>query len=562
MSNHIFEENPPAQAPQQIGGAKAQIEKQARQLLYDSRYHVRKANKGKKIDPVNMQRLVNQEISKSTANPAVIARAKQMLNVKEEYIQYMEDSASDLVANALYKVFVEGVSKEKPIKLDYLNELAENPDKKYKVSVYDPKSDTRYVRYATREKITQLRSKGLRVELTEYGDPRESEAKKGSQTAAALGGGKAKKDYDGDGNVESGAKEHAGAVHNAIQRKRGLPADGKDTSSVKEDFIADATTVVQNTKKITGKGVDNSSLVKVFPEDGVEDRAGKSVNQTNVFAHYESDGETISEMSKSKAQRKFIDMIQEKTLTSVEEGAKVDRMVAHITSSEIKSGKSPKKAKNIAWATANKRGMLDNKNKIKEETTCDSSEPERDIRGDYAKKQVIKNKLRAAFGVKNPIVMVCDDEDVKEDLQATVKSALEKGADFMKTNPVGKAASAVLDPVGKGKGTVTGAEQKRNVAKEEVEMIDERRKEDAGTPRRPRDRAVEFLRSRNKGGMMTRSGETVAQHEAKRGVKKDRTGEVNPEPPANPPAKKLAAKKAGAERQGEIGREMQSSRFD
>ena len=40
---------------------------------------------------------------------------------------------------------------------------------------------------------------------------------------------KADKDYDGDGKVESGSKEHAGAVHNAIQRKKGLKPDGKDT---------------------------------------------------------------------------------------------------------------------------------------------------------------------------------------------------------------------------------------------------------------------------------------------------------------------------------------------
>ena len=45
------------------------------------------------------------------------------------------------------------------------------------------------------------------------------------------------------------------------------------------------------------------------------------------------------------------------------EGAKVDRMVKHIEKSEEKSGKSKKEAENIAWATANKRGMLDNKNK-------------------------------------------------------------------------------------------------------------------------------------------------------------------------------------------------------
>ena len=47
----------------------------------------------------------------------------------------------------------------------------------------------------------------------------------------------------------------------------------------------------------------------------------------------------------------------------VAEGAKVDRMVKHVAQSEKKLGKSKDEAENIAWATANKRGMLDNKNK-------------------------------------------------------------------------------------------------------------------------------------------------------------------------------------------------------
>jgi len=48
---------------------------------------------------------------------------------------------------------------------------------------------------------------------------------------------------------------------------------------------------------------------------------------------------------------------------STNEGAKVDRMVGHIKSSEKDLGKTDKEAENIAWATANKRGMLDNANK-------------------------------------------------------------------------------------------------------------------------------------------------------------------------------------------------------
>lgn len=55
-----------------------------------------------------------------------------------------------------------------------------------------------------------------------------------------------------------------------------------------------------------------------------------------------------------------------KFLSVVAEGAKVDRMVSHIKASEKKAGKSDKEAEDIAWATANKRGYLDNKNKKNE----------------------------------------------------------------------------------------------------------------------------------------------------------------------------------------------------
>ena len=60
--------------------------------------------------------------------------------------------------------------------------------------------------------------------------------------------------------------------------------------------------------------------------------------------------------------RQMIDMYGQQ---GVAEGAKVDRMVKHVEKSEKKLGKSKKEAENIAWATANKRGMLDNKNKKK-----------------------------------------------------------------------------------------------------------------------------------------------------------------------------------------------------
>jgi len=63
----------------------------------------------------------------------------------------------------------------------------------------------------------------------------------------------------------------------------------------------------------------------------------------------------------------------------LKEGAKVDRFVKHVKDSEVASGKSGKKATDIAWATANKRGMLDNKNKV-DETQLDEIDR---LAGDY-----------------------------------------------------------------------------------------------------------------------------------------------------------------------------------
>ena len=69
--------------------------------------------------------------------------------------------------------------------------------------------------------------------MTGYGEISRSEKTKGAQTAAA----KAGKDYDGDKKIESPSKEHAGSVHNAIQKKKGGKQDGQDTRT--EEFIAD-----------------------------------------------------------------------------------------------------------------------------------------------------------------------------------------------------------------------------------------------------------------------------------------------------------------------------------
>ena len=145
----------------------------------------------------------------------------------EEYT--LQEMASDSMTKALYSVFVSGESAAQDIQEVDTKETQEGT--KYKVRVKDRASGSSYVRYATREKVAELRANPniASVEMTDYGTTGEDD--RGEKTAAAKGGGK---DHDGDGKVESSSKEHAGVVHNAIQRKMGGRPDGQDTR--KEEF--------------------------------------------------------------------------------------------------------------------------------------------------------------------------------------------------------------------------------------------------------------------------------------------------------------------------------------
>ena len=78
---------------------------------------------------------------------------------------------------------------------------------------------------------------------------------------------------------------------------------------------------------------------------------------------YEKYGkEGMQALAKAGREGKDLDKIRDK-YNKYDEGARVDRMVKHVEKSEEKAGKSKKEAENIAWATANKRGMLNNRNK-------------------------------------------------------------------------------------------------------------------------------------------------------------------------------------------------------
>ena len=244
-------------------------EKAASQLVSDIKYKVglelEKKGGASHMNPAQVAQLYMQKLAASPAPGPVKAIAKQKLSgskLKEEH--NIGKLAQESVVNALNKVFVEGI-EEPEVENEYLLQLEELEEKKYKIRVTDKKTGNTYVRMATRAKIAELRANPniSSVEMTSYGEPSETERTTGSRTAAA----KAGKDYDGDRKVESPAKEYRGSVHNAIQRKKGGTPDGKDTSSVKEEFLGEVNDKKKPEKVGDGK-VNNKKYVNLKPTLG------------------------------------------------------------------------------------------------------------------------------------------------------------------------------------------------------------------------------------------------------------------------------------------------------
>jgi hypothetical protein len=402
MNTNIFEELPtPAKkaAPEQggssqkdaadapAGGADQQekMQKRVKQAVYDIRYRARR-------EEIPLDQAYNQYMSNTSMTGPEKAAVKQKLGESYE----IDELASSNVASALYKVFVEGVQISNISEDEYLNQLMEMEDKKYKVRVVDKNTGRSYVRYATREKINQLRSNPniKSVEMTEYGDPYEGERRGGKQTAKTTSGkgldpvGKEDKDIDNDGDHDKTDKY-------LLHRRK---VRGSAIASRNESFNLSEvkSTSKQNKKKITGEGVDNyKNVVKLFPDDGEgkTDRFGISPSMS-IKSDYEMSGAFIAEKAKSKAQQRFMGMVYAAKKGETPASPEVASAAKSI------SGKEAKK-----FAKTKHSGLPE---KVGEETECNSPEKKKDSRGDYAKVNVIKNKFRA-MGARNPIVMVASE---------------------------------------------------------------------------------------------------------------------------------------------------------
>tara|TARA_B100000700_G_C15043414_1_gene856595 strand:+ start:2378 stop:3610 length:1233 start_codon:yes stop_codon:yes gene_type:complete len=337
-----------------------------KQAVYDIRHRAKK-------EDIKLLDAYNQYVGNSNLTDKEKSIIKEKLgltrpSVKEQFSKGADQWATENMYNALYRVFVEDHQQEE---LDdpYLRQLYESDEPTYQIRVTDVKGHT-YVRKATRAKITELRAQEniKSVELTKHGGVERSEKTRGAQTAAVKGGGNRKKSkrwWDDDGDRIGYEK---GEVSGSFKKKKKTNIQASLEAAWEKTFIADGTISTEpapGTKKINPKGVNNyegkDPVVKIAPVKKDDDPSVKSASD-NVYAHNELNGDTLAEKAACKSKKKKKGYAAEAVVNTPE---------------------------------------------------CEKKpEEEKDMRGYYAKINVIKNKLRS-MGAKNPIVLA-DPDDVEK----------------------------------------------------------------------------------------------------------------------------------------------------
>jgi hypothetical protein len=361
-------------------------EKRIRQAVYDIRYRARR-------EELPIRQAYSQYMQNSSMSQEERMAVRQKLlgkeggGIKAEQFQ-IEDFASDTVAKALFKVFIEKEEKNEPIVLTYVEELGALDQRKYKVRVVDKNSGRSYVRYATREKINKLRANPniQSVEmLDEYGSPEpyEGERKKGSQTAKVAAGkgldpvGGEDSDVNNDGKVDK-------TDDYLLNRRKKV---GQSIATRKEEFVFEAGSEEDsNEKKIDVMKKGKKNTCKVYNGKGGDNMMGQG-----LMNHQELEGEVISEKAVSKAQQRFMGMVYAAKKGETPASPEVAAAAKSISGSEAKK-----------FAKTTHKGLPE---KVKEENECGGGdgekkkEKEMDPREIPTKVNLVKNKLRA-MGLK------------------------------------------------------------------------------------------------------------------------------------------------------------------
>ena len=167
--------------------------KKIRQAVYDIRYRARR-------EGIELQAAYNRYMSNTSMSGPEKSEVKKRLFGEAYGPVQKAIIANSKKRTARLKSLLQSPMYNKNKYGEPVGEAfkGEGPDKKYKVRVTDKATGRTYVRYATRQKIAQLRANPniSSVEMTEYGEPYEGEAERGEQTAAVTAGKTSEKEKD------------------------------------------------------------------------------------------------------------------------------------------------------------------------------------------------------------------------------------------------------------------------------------------------------------------------------------------------------------------------------
>ena len=371
-------------------------EKRIRQAVYDIRYRARR-------EELPIRQAYSQYMQNSSMSQEERMAVRQKLlgkeggGIKAEQFQ-IEDFASDTVAKALFKVFIEKEEKNEPIVLTYVEELGALEQRKYKVRVVDKNSGRSYVRYATREKINKLRANPniQSVEmLDEYGSPEpyEGERKKGSQTAKVAAGkgldpvGREDSDVNNDGKVDK-------TDDYLLNRRKKI---GQSIATRKEEFVFEAGSEEDLNPDSNGKKIDVMKKGKKNNCKVYDGKGGDNMMGQGLMNHQELEGEVIVETGYSR----FMNMVQEKMNLATADMGDVVKDFQQSDAPQFK-GKTKKERQKMALAA---KLEAEREAGMREEKDCgcedgeNKKEKEMDPREIPTKVNLVKNKLRA-MGLK------------------------------------------------------------------------------------------------------------------------------------------------------------------
>ena len=207
MSNHISEEGP----RQGHAAGDTSVEQQASQLASDIKYKARqkmKQTSGSALSPAQVQALYRQLLNASPAPGAVKSIVKKKLFEKvDRGVELVSETIKGSKSSVFGKIFVEGGGQKEEV-------IEEDSDQKFVIRVTDKSTGNTSYRKGDRAKIAQLRANPniSSVEIT--GRKKADDAYDSEKS----GGKKAKKDYDGDGKIESGTAEYMGSRDKAIKK--------------------------------------------------------------------------------------------------------------------------------------------------------------------------------------------------------------------------------------------------------------------------------------------------------------------------------------------------------